>query len=188
MKRILLGGLAAIAMSVSFAAGASAADVAWCNPVTTTDGVPLRTVDGGYVVHQDSVRCPAAVEKVEVKTSTATFVILFELDSARLTVSGQNAINAAAAATKVQGAKSVAVVGHADRSGTDRYNMGLSAKRAEAVRKALVAAGVPAQMISAEFKGERAPYVATPDGKTEPLNRRAEVTVTIVSPAVSPAK
>lgn len=71
---------------------------------------------------------------------------------------------------------SLSLAGHADRSGSDRYNMGLSQRRANNVAAKLTGAGLPAEAISVKAFGESSPAVQTPDGVREPLNRRVEIT------------
>jgi outer membrane protein OmpA-like peptidoglycan-associated protein len=71
---------------------------------------------------------------------------------------------------------SALIQGHADLSGNPRYNIGLSQRRVTVVRDALVARGVPGDMMTGEAFGESKPAVATADGVKEPLNRRTEVT------------
>jgi OOP family OmpA-OmpF porin len=75
------------------------------------------------------------------------------------------------------GVASVQIDGHADRSGAASYNVGLSERRARAVRDEMVRLGVPAGGISLQAFGETRPAVETPDGAREPLNRRAEVLI-----------
>ena len=74
-------------------------------------------------------------------------------------------------------AASVVVVGHADRSGSDAYNVRLSERRAKAVADALVGLGVASGKLSVDWKGESQPAVPTPDGVKEPLNRRATIDI-----------
>jgi len=81
----------------------------------------------------------------------------------------------AAAAAKQGNAARVSLTGHADRSGSDKYNMALSLKRANAVKDQLVKQGIPADQISVVGKGESEPLVPTPDGVREPQNRRVEI-------------
>ena len=49
---------------------------------------------------------------------------------------------------------SIAVVGHADRIGTEAYNQKLSERRAEAVKTYLVRKGVPADKVNTEGRGK----------------------------------
>ena len=74
-------------------------------------------------------------------------------------------------------AAEIVVIGHTDRVGTVPYNDALSLRRAERMRDELVKAGVPADRIRVEGRGEREPLVATPDEVPEPQNRRVEIDV-----------
>jgi OmpA-OmpF porin, OOP family len=67
------------------------------------------------------------------------------------------------------------VVGFADGSGSEIYNMALSLRRANAVKIALVNEGVPVSAIVVIAKGATQPLVATPDGVREWQNRRVEL-------------
>ena len=69
------------------------------------------------------------------------------------------------------------VVGHADRSGSDAYNMGLSQDRAENVAAMLRMENLPGVDISVDYKGESSPRVPTEDGVRELQNRRVEILV-----------
>ena len=65
-----------------------------------------------------------------------------------------------------------------DTSGSTRYNVGLSERRASVVRDALVSRGMSAGAIRTEARGETDLARATRDGVREPLNRRTAVTIT----------
>lgn len=71
----------------------------------------------------------------------------------------------------------VVVIGHTDALGSDAVNDPLSRSRAEVVRKALLARGVPAERVVATGRGKREPAVPTADGIAEPRNRRVEIQV-----------
>ena len=71
----------------------------------------------------------------------------------------------------------VLVVGHTDAVGSDQFNDALGLRRAEAVRAALIDAGVPASDVQAISRGKRALAIKTPDGRAEPRNRRVEIIV-----------
>ena len=66
--------------------------------------------------------------------------VYFAFDMSVLTAKGQEIVTAAASATRADQTSRVALVGKADLSGTDPYNMALSQRRADTVRDALVAA------------------------------------------------
>ena len=69
-----------------------------------------------------------------------------------------------------------AIGAHAVGAG-DAYNEKLSERRSDAVREALIAAGVPAEAITTAWKGEAENAVPTADGVKEQANRRAEIIV-----------
>jgi hypothetical protein len=68
------------------------------------------------------------------------------------------------------------VVGHADRSGTDYYNEGLSCRRARTIRNWFIGEGVDPTAISTDWKGEADPQRPTADGVREVENRRVVIT------------
>jgi hypothetical protein len=84
-------------------------------------------------------------------------------------------IQQAAAAYKSNSGARVTAVGHTDTSGPDDYNMALSLRRANAVKGALVQAGVPPGAIDTVGQGEQGLLVPTADGVREPQNRRVEI-------------
>jgi OOP family OmpA-OmpF porin len=75
----------------------------------------------------------------------------------------------------------VIAVGHADRLGSDAYNMKLSVRRADSVKAYLVSKGIAASRVYTEGKGERQPVKdCKGSGKSKALiaclepNRRVE--------------
>ena len=91
-----------------------------------------------------------------------------------LTPEAQQIVNQVANQAKASNAR-VVLVGKADLSGTDSYNLALSKRRADAVRAALAADGVPADRIDEQWVGMRQPPVPTAAGVREPRNRVVEV-------------
>ncbi len=106
-----------------------------------------------------------------------TFVVYFNFDKSNLTSDGQKVVDNAAAYYKKTGALKVAVAGYTDTSGTAAYNMGLSHRRADTVRAALIKGGVPAAKISTAWYGKTNLAVPTPDGVKEPRNRRTTIAI-----------
>jgi outer membrane protein OmpA-like peptidoglycan-associated protein len=103
------------------------------------------------------------------------FIVYFEFDKSNLTPEGAKVVQDAAAAFKATGSAKVVVSGYTDLSGTQQYNVGLSKRRADTVRGALVRAGVPDGVIAESWHGKENPAVPTPDGVREPRNRRVEI-------------
>lgn len=101
--------------------------------------------------------------------------LFFAHDRADIDGPGLRVIRAAAADAAREEGRRILVTGHADRAGPDPYNAALSLRRAEAVRAALVAAGIAGQRIAVTALGESAPAVPTGDGVREARNRRAEI-------------
>ena len=103
------------------------------------------------------------------------FIIYFGFDVSNVAQSAIGVI-AEIANMALEGQPSrVTVQGHADRAGSDAYNLALSAKRAANVADALVASGVPAEWLDVSEFGESMPLVPTDDGVRNPENRRVEI-------------
>jgi OmpA-OmpF porin, OOP family len=106
------------------------------------------------------------------------FTVYFEWDRSNLTSEANAVIDRALEQARQCNASVVKVEGFTDTSGTPRYNVGLSQRRAAIVRDALVSRGIPGQIISTEAFGETRLATTTGDGVREPLNRRSEVVIT----------
>ena len=103
------------------------------------------------------------------------FVVYFNFDKSDLTPEGAKVVQDAADAYKQTGSARIAVTGYTDLAGTQRYNLGLSKRRADTVHAALVRDGVPDGVIAEAWRGKQNPAVPTPDGVREPRNRRVEI-------------
>jgi OOP family OmpA-OmpF porin len=130
--------------------------------------VPPPAVEPPPVV-QPPVEQPRAVAR--------EFIVYFPFDQSILTPEAQTVVQEAASYAQQGNATQIAVVGHADTSGSAAYNVRLSERRARAVADAMVGLGVNPGIITADWRGETQPAVATGDGVREPLNRRATVNV-----------
>ena len=131
---------------------------------------PPITTDGGA----STVRLVGPAPALPV--SQQSFIVFFDWDKAALTPEGAHVVDEFVKYYHGGGRTGrILVVGHADRSGSDRYNVGLSERRANTVRKALQDRGVNTAGIEIEWKGERQPLTPTADGVREPTNRRAEI-------------
>jgi OOP family OmpA-OmpF porin len=103
------------------------------------------------------------------------YLVFFDFDKSSLTNEAMNIVRTAAANAKQGNVVRIQLTGHADRSGSDAYNLRLSQRRADAIKAELVHQGLTAGEITTVAKGEREPLVPTADGVREPQNRRVEI-------------
>ncbi|MFP5393258.1 MAG: OmpA family protein [Gammaproteobacteria bacterium] len=106
---------------------------------------------------------------------------LFAFNSATLAMPQPRLDDIAAALTADPTITDVDITGYTDRLGSDKYNMRLSEKRANAVRDYLVSKGIAGNRLKAYGKGKANPVVTCNDKKRSDLirclepNRRVEV-------------
>jgi OOP family OmpA-OmpF porin len=101
--------------------------------------------------------------------------IYFEYDSAKLTDDSMAAVHDALAILKRHPELVVEIAGHTDSKGTDAYNLVLSQKRAEAVRKELVLHGIDGANLTAKGYGESQPIADNGTDAGRAKNRRVEL-------------
>ena len=118
---------------------------------------------------------PVAGRSIEVVRKPKKVVVMFAFDSTKIDTKAKIGIANAVTAFKEFGAAVVQISGHADRAGTDAYNMKLGRARADAVAQAMARAGIPVNVIRVVSFGESRPAVATKDGLREDRNRRVEI-------------
>ncbi|MGB1547039.1 MAG: OmpA family protein [Alphaproteobacteria bacterium] len=118
---------------------------------------------------------PTAAPAAPAPREKQTFLIFFDWDQTVIRPDAAQILVEAAAAAKEGTLTVIQLTGHADRSGSRRYNQGLSERRAIAVKNFLMGQGVSADGIVTLGKGEDDPLVATPDNVREPRNRRVEI-------------
>ncbi len=99
----------------------------------------------------------------------------FASGSSRLGATGRASIGTLAG--ELRGKSGIRVEAHTDSQGSDAINLALSQKRADAVRDALVAAGVPAGRIRAVGLGEGQPVADNSTEAGRARNRRVEVSL-----------
>lgn len=103
-------------------------------------------------------------------------IVYFGWDEDTLTDRARQTLDGVIANYRAGGSPAVVLAGHADRSGSASYNVGLSQRRANRVRDYLTAGGIGGGSVTTQAFGETRPAVDTADGVREPDNRRVEVT------------
>ena len=111
-----------------------------------------------------------------VQCSPGPFIVFFEWDRSDITPEAASILDNAVTQYQNCGGAQVQIAGHADRSGSAQYNVGLSQRRADAVRAYLTSRAIPEGVIATQAFGEERPRVDTADGVREVQNRRVEVT------------
>ena len=103
------------------------------------------------------------------------YLVFFDWNKADVTPEAASILDSVVATAKKMGDTKVVATGYTDTSGSAAYNVGLSVRRAEAVKEVLTSEGIPAQNITTIGRGEEDPLVPTGPDVREPQNRRVQI-------------
>jgi OmpA-OmpF porin, OOP family len=103
------------------------------------------------------------------------YIVFFDWDKSDITPEAGSILDSAVSAYANCSNVPVMLAGYADRSGSPRYNQGLSERRNTAVRGYLGSHGIADTAITSQGFGENNPRVPTADGVRELQNRRVEI-------------
>jgi outer membrane protein OmpA-like peptidoglycan-associated protein len=101
----------------------------------------------------------------------------FDVDQATLRADAVPVLNEALQILQREGSVAIIVEGHTDSAGSEAYNLQLSRRRAETVRRYLVDHGVAPARITAEGLGESQPVAPNDTEAGRAQNRRVELKV-----------
>jgi outer membrane protein OmpA-like peptidoglycan-associated protein len=144
----------------------------------------IQCWDGSTVA--DASSCPATpppppqVVYDPCSEGDLNFVVYFPWDKSTLTEQARSVILNATNTANQCNVNGIVIEGHADSSGSQSYNIGLSERRANIVENEVHANGVSTTNVVKSAKGETELAVATGDGVREPLNRRSEVVIRLL--------
>lgn len=140
----------------------------------------------GRSFHWAPAECAAILDDQpqQLKPYSLSGDVGFAFASSTLTAAGLNEIRQVARQLKqLKQLDQITVSGHTDRIGDDASNMRLSQQRAESVRRALVAEGIPAAKIQAVGYGKDRPLVQCDQQARDDLiaclapNRRVDIDI-----------
>ena len=120
------------------------------------------------------VPVPAPARKV---IDRLTLHVNFDFDKSVIRKADLSELEKAVAFVKKYPDSKVALEGHTDSRGTEKYNITLSQRRADAVKKYLVDKGEKADRITTEAKGKGSPIADNKTDKGRFENRRVEVLI-----------
>jgi peptidoglycan-associated lipoprotein len=149
--------------SLTFAvAGLCAVAISACatKPKPTPPAAPETVAPSGLSTEMPPppsvAGAPYALGSQEDLAATAGERVFFDFDSYSLTAEARSILTQQAAWLARNGGVRVRIEGHADERGTREYNLALGARRADAVRQALIAQGVsPLRIETLSFGKER---------------------------------
>lgn len=166
-----------------FPALTARAQVAYDCWLERTEDDWVREADGAC--HKDFLAAMTALEQAlggapraaAPVVPTRQYNVYFEFDRSALTPEGRQIVNSVAQTAKGEPTVRIRLVGKADLTGTDPYNIALSHRRADTVHAALRSDGIDNSRIHENWVGFHEPPVPTAPGVREPRNRVVEVTL-----------
>jgi outer membrane protein OmpA-like peptidoglycan-associated protein len=105
--------------------------------------------------------------------------VLFDIGQADLKPGARRTLDNLARVLKEQPERSITIEGFTDNTGNAEANQRLSERRAEAVKTALVQAGIPAGSIQTRGMGESYPVASNANATGRQLNRHVEILLPI---------
>jgi flagellar motor protein MotB len=133
------------------------------------------TVDDGKGGIATCTKTVSVIRKVVLQDRVGK--VLFDFDKATLRPEAQRELAAEVQELKENPTETADIVGHTDSIGSDAYNMGLSQRRAEAVRNYFVSQGIAADRLRLAWRGEREPIAPNTTAEGRAQNRRVEITL-----------
>ncbi|HWR17488.1 MAG TPA: OmpA family protein [Terriglobales bacterium] len=146
---------------------------------------PYSSLDPTFATARKLLNTRDAIEqqviRFAVSSSTLDAAELAKLDMIQAQISFL-----ARQAKSMSSPVTIQITGHTDRSGQELANALLSQRRAEEVRKALIARGMPPELLTVQGVGATRPAESQSDSYLEDLNRRVTFSVNLPSLKVAP--
>ncbi len=138
---------------------------------------------GGDDAAEQVAAAPAAISEPQLAQPAAPIaaaphdkLFRFAYDKALLDADAKAVLDDWAKALQSDSSMSVTISGHADERGSEKYNLRLGERRAQAARNYLIGLGINAARLKTISYGEGQPAAPGRGNKTWAKNRRVEVT------------
>ncbi|MFZ6010237.1 MAG: OmpA family protein [Bacteroidota bacterium] len=143
--------------------------------ISESQSLDLRNITADQVIeHKDFDLDPIQVAAIEPNVTIVLNNVFFDFDKSVLKAESFPELNRIITVLMEKAGIQIEIAGHADATGPEQYNLGLSERRAKAVAKYLTDKGVGKDRITVVFFGESRPAEtnANKDGRRK--NRRVE--------------
>ena len=120
---------------------------------------------------------PVVIEKLTLNTD-----VLFGFNESELTPAGQQKLDELAKSAQGANVERVALIGHADRIGSEDYNQELSEQRAQAVAAYLTSKGVDSSRLQVEGRGKSEPITGNQCDKMGPVSNKNAKLIACLQP------
>ena len=131
----------------------------------------------GDGVYDNKDECPGtpAGARVDARGCWVIEGIFFDFDKSIIKPEGRPVLDEIVTVLNSNPSMRVDIQGHTDSVGSDAWNQGLSERRARAVMKYLVSAGITPERLTAKGFGEGSPATTNETKEGRALNRRVEL-------------
>lgn len=147
--------------------------IAACNPTTKGSAVANKGDgnSGGTGTTTSTTDVKPTPDKPEPAQAQSVY---FEFAKANIASEYNGTIDGEATSVKARRGETIRLEGNTDERGSAEYNLGLGQRRADAVKRRMVAAGVPARQIKAVSLGKEKPKASCHDESCWKENRRVD--------------
>jgi outer membrane protein OmpA-like peptidoglycan-associated protein len=154
---------------------AGAADLKGC---PDTDGDGVADIDDRCPAVKGNISnkgCPEITKEVETKITKIASKLFFETNSDILKVASLSELDELVTILNQYTYAKLSIDGHTDSQGSDEYNMALSQKRSDAVKKYLISKGIAEDRLTGTGYGESVPVADNKTSAGRAKNRRVEL-------------
>lgn len=145
------------------------------NKISENQNLDLRDIKSDQVIdHKDFDLNPIQVATIEENVTITLNNIFFDFDKATLKPESFPELNRIVTLMNEKSGMQIEIAGHADATGPESYNMGLSERRAKSVVKYLTDKGISSGRITVQFFGETKPIESNATVQGRRKNRRVE--------------